>query len=574
MEDYRMNFGWLIVFSLFTFAASILYFYLFSRGQEKFMQYWGISWVSYSCSLLCLMCYFNYPNELFLELRKVIDMSNLLLLLFGSYSFIHIKIPTYWYRFSLYLLLLATICVIYDFDLLSFYLPISVYQLIITVFICYNIWKRWNIVFSERIIAALIFLFWGLNKSIISIVEVFTSITYNFYITEILLSNIVNFCILVIYILYTQKENSFVNNLYKTLVQNSKDTIFYYKLSPYEAFEYISPSIEEITGFPASAFYDNPKLFLNLTDETHREEMVEIFSPKQPYKDLVVMEMCNKNGENFWGEFNCTLIDGSDGNPVAIEGTFRDITRIKSVELEQIKATKSRNTLLSYISHELRTPITSIAGFLTALSDGTMSSTEEKQEAMEIITSKTLTLKKLIDDLDQLSKLETHQFTFNFMSYAAGEVAEMLINGNISDAKSAGFEISIDCDVSRLNKYQLIIDYDRINQVFSNLVSNAIKYSYKEKNLIIKFKIDEAEENFLVSVEDTGIGIKDSNIPYIFDKFFRADADKGKKSIDGRGLGLTLCREIMLAHQGDIYADSTYGYGSTFIFIIPLYKEA
>ncbi|MFQ8603209.1 MAG: hypothetical protein ACLSAO_08975, partial [Anaerovoracaceae bacterium] len=172
-----MNFGWLIIFALFTFAASTLYFYLFSRKQEKFMQYWSISWLAYSCSLLCLLCYFNYPNELFLELRKVIDMFNLLLLLFGSYSFMHIKIPTYWCRFSLYLLLLAIICVIYNFELLSFYLPISIYQLIITIFICYNIWKRWNIILSERIIALIIFLFWGISKSIISIIEVFTNIT-------------------------------------------------------------------------------------------------------------------------------------------------------------------------------------------------------------------------------------------------------------------------------------------------------------------------------------------------------------------------------------------------------------
>ncbi len=567
-----MNFGWLIIFALFTFAASTLYFYLFSRKQEKFMQYWGISWLAYSCSLLCLLCYFNYPNELFLELRKVIDMFNLLLLLFGSYSFMHIKIPTYWYRFSLYLLLLAIICVIYNFELLSFYLPISIYQLIITIFICYNIWKRWNIILSERIIALIIFLFWGISKSIISIIEVFTNITQNFYITEILLSNIVNFCILVIYIVHTQKENNLANDLYKTIVKNSKDAIFYYKLYPYEAFEYISPSIKDITGFAPTAFYENPKLFLNLTDERHSEEMLEIFSSKHPCKDTAVIEMYNKDGKPFWGEFTCTMINDSKNSPIAIEGTFRDITRIKSVELEQINATKSRNNLLSYISHELRTPITSIAGFLTALNDGTMSSDEEKKEAMDIITTKALTLKKLIDDLDQLTKLETHQFTFNFMSYTTGDVTEMLINGSLSDAKSAGFNVSMDYDINTLNKYWIVIDYDRINQVFSNLVSNAIKYSNKEKNLIFKFKIDEAEENFLVSVEDTGIGIKDENIPHIFDRFFRAK-DNNKTSAEGRGLGLTLCKDIMLAHQGDIFAESIYGYGSTFIFIIPLYKE-
>ena len=156
-----MYFSWLVFIALFTFAASTLYFYIFSRKQEKFMQYWGFSWIAYSMSLLCLLCFFASPNDLFLELRKVVDMFNLLLLLFGSYSYTHIKVPTYWYRFSLYLLLLAVICMIYSFDLLSFYLPISIYQLIITAFLCYNIWQKWDIIMAERIIG---FLFMGSDQ--------------------------------------------------------------------------------------------------------------------------------------------------------------------------------------------------------------------------------------------------------------------------------------------------------------------------------------------------------------------------------------------------------------------------
>ena len=144
-----MYFSWLVFIALFTFAASTLYFYIFSRKQEKFMQYWGFSWIA-----------------LFLELRKVVDMFNLLLLLFGSYSYTHIKVPTYWYRFSLYLLLLAVICMIYSFDLLSFYLPISIYQLIITAFLCYNIWQKWDIIMAERIIASVVFFLWGAIKSV------------------------------------------------------------------------------------------------------------------------------------------------------------------------------------------------------------------------------------------------------------------------------------------------------------------------------------------------------------------------------------------------------------------------
>lgn len=571
-----MYFSWLIFIALFTFAASTLYFYIFSRKQEKFMQYWGFSWIAYSMSLLCLLCFFTSQNDIFLELRKVIDMFNLLLLLFGSYSYTHIKVPTYWYRFSLYMLLLAVICMIYSFDLLSFYLPISIYQLIITGFLCYNIWKKWDIIAGERIIASLIFLLWGGIKSVVSIAETLVPITTGYYMTEILMSNLVNFCILVIYVVYTQQESRLASNLYRTVVDNSKDVIFYYKLQPYEAFEYISPSIREVTGYPQSAFYDDPNMFQTLTDGVHAEEIHDLFTAKFPARDHIVIEMVKKDGEAFWGEFTCTVIRSKDTDePVALEGSFRDITTIKSAELDQIHATKSRNMLLSYISHELRTPITSIAGYLTAISDGTVEGEEEKQEAMEIITSKTLILKKLVDDLDQLSKMQTHQFTFDFTLCTITDAADLLITSNVGDARSAGFKVSVDYDEISLAHYWLVLDLARINQVFSNLITNAIKYSDKRREMHITFKVDDAAENFIVSVADKGMGIRESQLAHVFDQFYRAENNQkdGQTRIEGRGLGLTLCREIMLAHQGDIYAESTFGEGSTFTFIIPLYKE-
>ena len=571
-----MYFSWLIFIALFTFAASTLYFYIFSRKQEKFMQYWGFSWIAYSMSLLCLLCFFTSQNDIFLELRKVIDMFNLLLLLFGSYSYTHIKVPTYWYRFSLYMLLLAVICMIYSFDLLSFYLPISIYQLIITCFLCYNIWKKWDIIAGERIIATLIFLLWGGIKSVVSIAETLMPITTGYYMTEILMSNLVNFCILVIYVVYTQQESRLASNLYRTVVDNSKDVIFYYKLKPYEAFEYISPSIREVTGYPQSAFYDDPNMFHTLADDVHAEELHDLFTAKFPARDRIVIEMVKKDGDAFWGEFTCTVIRSKETKePVAIEGSFRDITTIKSAELDQIQATKSRNMLLSYISHELRTPITSIAGYLTAISDGTVDGEEEKQEAMEIITSKTLILKKLVDDLDQLSKMQTHQFTFDFTLCTIPDAADLLITSNVGDARSAGFEVTVDYDEALLAHHWLVLDLARINQVFSNLITNAIKYSDKRREMHITFKVDDAAENFIVSVADKGMGIRESQLAHVFDQFYRAENNQkdGQTRIEGRGLGLTLCKEIMLAHQGDIYAEGTFGEGSTFTFIIPLYKE-
>ena len=180
-----------------------------------------------------------------------------------------------------------------------------------------------------------------------------------------------------------------------------------------------------------------------------------------------------------------------------------------------------------------------------------------------------------MDDLGQLSKIQTHQFTFDFTLCTITDAADLLITSNIGDARAAGFEISIDYDEITLSHYWAVLDLDRINQVFSNLITNAIKYSDAHKEMHITFKVDDAAENFIVSVSDKGMGIRESQLAHVFDQFYRAENNQknGHTQIEGRGLGLTLCKEIMLAHQGDIYAESTFGEGSTFTFIIPLYKE-
>ncbi|NLD18764.1 MAG: PAS domain S-box protein [Clostridiales bacterium] len=560
---------WLLAFSILIFVFSILYFYMFSRKQEQFMQFWGFSWVAYSCSLLCLFIYLVYSKELFLELRKIIDMINILLLLLGAYSFMHVKAPVYWYKFSLYLLLLAGMCMMYGTELLSFYLPISIYQLVITAFLCYNVFKKWDIPRGERIISTASFLFWGAGKAIFSIVEIFNATAFN-YMLEIILSNIVNFCILTIYVVYTRKENDLTNNIYKTIVENTSDAIFYYKLNPEHAFEYISPSIENLTGYSPSFFYNDPNHLMALSLNPNiniLESLISGAKSREPY----VVELARKDGEVFWAEFTSKVIENDSKEPIALEGTLRDVTKFETAEVEHINAINNRNKLLSYISHELRTPITSIAGYLTAISDGTLSSNEDRKEALEIITGKTMTLKRLIDDMDQLSKLENHQFTFEYITCTAGEIAEMLIADNIEHIDDNEFKITLDYNLKELNKWWIIVDRSRINQVFSNLITNALKYSLVKKELHVEFKTDDASEHFIVSVHDCGIGIKDENIPKVFDKFYR-DNDKSLK-IEGRGLGLTICKEIIAAHRGDIYAESTYGQGSTFTFIIPLYME-
>jgi PAS domain S-box-containing protein len=447
-----------------------------------------------------------------------------------------------------------------------------VYQIIVTAFTSYIIIKYWSISRAEKLIALIVFLIWGISKTVLSFATIFLIHSGNAYVIEIILSNIVNFCILTLYAEQMNHKSRLADALYRTVVDNAKDAIFYFRIKPYETFEYVSPSVATLTGYSPSDFYNNPRIYLQLVGENYFNIVDDAFHGNISHTDKQVIPFINKSGETFWGEINFTVLKDEKEEPFAVEGILRDISILKYAELTQIHEKENRNRQLSYISHELRTPLTLIAGYLTAIEDGTLSSEAERNEAMKIITLKTMLLKNLIDDLEQLSKLETHQFTFDFASYTTADITDYLMKENAADIETSGFEVEWIFNHEMLQKHWIIADQNRINQVLSNIIVNSIKYSTDQKKLSISFTLDPSLDNFAVSVRDYGVGIPPDKLPYIFDRFFRDNSNA--PDVSGRGLGLTICREIIIAHGGQITAMSNPGFvGSIFTYTIPLYKE-
>lgn len=236
-------------------------------------------------------------------------------------------------------------------------------------------------------------------------------------------------------------------------------------------------------------------------------------------------------------------------------------------------AKQARDLLLSYISHELKTPITSILGYISALKDGTINSAKERINAMEIISSKALMLEHLINDLFQLSKLESNQFSFNFMHLSILELSKQLIGKHTLDIKSAGIKPVVELDFRTLSGKYIIADPKRIDQVFSNIIFNAIKYTEPGSKIKIKLGTDQDHKNYTVSISDSGTGIPQEDLPYIFDRFFKAHTPVRPGKETGSGLGLTISKEIITAHKGTISAKSNLGKGSTFTFTVPIYYD-
>lgn len=567
MEQYI----WLIVFDILIFATAGVYLTYFRKRNVRPMIVWGFSWLIYGLGILCFILYSVNGIEEFLIIRKVMDMMNIVLMLMGAYTFLHIETPQYWYRFSFYLMILAAIDLVYEMHLLSFYLPVSTYQLVVSVAICRLVIKNWNVSAFSKSIGVGAFFCWGAGKALFSIFEVFSENLAFFVVIEIIMFISVNFCIIIIYMEKTRGNAQMEDNLYKKVVENSSDAIFYFRIKPYQAYEYMSPAIEDLLGYAPNDFYSNPDILKEIAEQEYLDEMAYLLEGEGEPTRVISVELFRKDGKKLWVEISCTAILNREGEVEAMQGSIRDVTDVKTAEVELINMTRSRNTLFSYISHELRTPVTSILGYMTAINDGVFSTEEEKAEAMDVIFTKVGTLKKLVDDIDQLSKLETHQFSFDFQTFNTSELTEMLIAANMGDMLGKGFDVEVKADLRELEHYWIIADNERINQVFMNLLSNAMKYSDEKKKIVVSFSIDEAMANYVVSVKDSGIGIKAEDIPFVFDRFYRAEYNKGR---EGRGLGLTLCREIIGRHQGNIYVDSVFGEGSTFTFIIPLHKES
>lgn len=562
----------ILTFIILTLFMSFVYFYMFARRQELYVRYWGFCWIVYSLSLLFLILSINKAIIELLELRKILDLLNILFLLFGAYAFMHTRIPTYWNRFFLYITMWLLLGMIYKFDSLSMYLPVSMYQVIITAMLCYIVYKYWSVPVVEKGLCISVFLLWGVGKAALSIVEIYYYDVSSLYLMEIIFSNILNFAIFIIYLQKTRDEITIADRLYRIIAENANDAIFYYALKPQPAFTYVSPSIESLTGYTPDEFYQNPRFYLEITDSEHFEDAKAIFSGKQQPHTGSTFLLHHKNGSVFWGEFNSSILY-KDDIPVAVEGIIRDVTRMKNAETQLRSAKQSRDLLLSYVSHELKTPITSIIGYVNALNDGTVATPKGRSDALEIISSKALLLEHLINDLFQLSKLESNQFSFDLMHLSALDLSQQLISKHTLDIKSAGIRPVIELDSKALSGKNIIADPKRIDQVFTNIIFNAIKYTEPKSKIKIKFGTDQDQKNYVVSISDNGVGIPQEDLPYIFDRFYKTHTPTRLGKEPGSGLGLTISKEIITAHKGSISVKSNLGKGSTFTFSIPIYYD-
>ncbi|MEH7417176.1 ATP-binding protein [Neobacillus drentensis] len=235
---------------------------------------------------------------------------------------------------------------------------------------------------------------------------------------------------------------------------------------------------------------------------------------------------------------------------------FHDISEIKKLE-------QMRKDFVANVSHELKTPVTSIKGFTETLLDGAMNNKETLQSFLSIILKESDRLQTLIQDLLDLSKIEQQGFQLNIQMinlYSILQDVLKLLDGK-ADTKNIQLEFQ-----SKQNHAYIKGDFDRLKQVFINLINNAITYT--PVNGKVSIYLLDSDEMVRISIKDTGVGISKEDIPRIFERFYRVDRARSRNS-GGTGLGLAIVKHLIEAHQGSISVKSKLGEGSEFIIELP-----
>ncbi|MCK1991226.1 HAMP domain-containing histidine kinase [Peribacillus muralis] len=264
------------------------------------------------------------------------------------------------------------------------------------------------------------------------------------------------------------------------------------------------------------------------------------------------------------GDLNFETKAASNDEIGQLNRTF-DEMRIKlkeSVKI-QLQYEENRKELLSNISHDLKTPITSIIGYVEGIQDGVANTPQKMEKYLSTIHLKAKDLDSLIDELFLFSKLDLNKEPFTFESVDLNQFIRDYVEEFHLDFLQQGTQI----EWNRMDKPIFVTaDREKLRRVLANLISNCVKYAERDK-VNISISLHEGLEDVVVQVTDNGQGIEPSALPFIFNRFYRAEQSRNSQT-GGSGLGLAIAKQIIREHQGDIWATSEKGKGTSVFFTL------
>ncbi|TFH01710.1 MAG: PAS domain-containing sensor histidine kinase [Calditrichales bacterium] len=349
---------------------------------------------------------------------------------------------------------------------------------------------------------------------------------------------------------------------YRTIFENIQDVFFQIGMDG-QIIE-ISPSIsryanstrEELIGFAIDSIYyqadDYPQLLHALKE-------------KREIQDFEV-RLKDRAGRNVYVSLNAHLVYDKSGESVAIEGSMRDVTVRKKAEQALRDNDRIKSDFVSSVSHELRTPLASILGFSSTILRDKNIDAGLRDEFINIIYQESQRLSKLIEDILNISRIESGRVTYRMHAFSLSPLIAEIIEVHRFQAEE--IDVSLTSRFSE-DDHEIFADPDAIKQVFTNLLGNAVKFTQAGGS--VDCHLYREDQHLILDIQDTGIGIPKGEIDRIFEKFYRVY--RPGLEIKGTGLGLSIVKEILEAHRIKIEIQSEENVGTLCRLVFPAKEE-
>lgn len=241
--------------------------------------------------------------------------------------------------------------------------------------------------------------------------------------------------------------------------------------------------------------------------------------------------------------------------------------KLKESAEENLQSERESKELISNISHDLKTPITAIKGYVEGLRDGIAVTEEKREKYLKTIYNKAVEMDKLIDELTLYSKIDTNRIPYCFDKISVNEFFGDCKDSLMAELESKGVDFIYSNSLEE--NVEFIVDAEQLGRVINNIISNSLKY-HADRKLVVNMRIRDEGDFIRVEIQDNGKGISKNDLPHIFDRLYRADASRNS-AVGGSGIGLSIVKKIIEDHGGRIWAESVEGEGTTMCFVIRKY---
>jgi len=268
-------------------------------------------------------------------------------------------------------------------------------------------------------------------------------------------------------------------------------------------------------------------------------------------------EIILRNKVDHFLQVHGTVLNNASGDLMGAVIVLNDVTRLRRLE-------NVRRDFVANVSHEIKTPLTSIKGFAETLLDGGLDDQNNARKFIDIIAKQSNRLNAIIEDLLILAQLEQEgeRAQIDFIDTVIFEVVDAAIQICLPKSKEKNISVKIDCP----KKLEFKINPDLLEQALVNLIDNAIKYS--DRGSSINVRVEERTDDIMINVTDYGVGIEKKHLPRLFERFYRVDKARSR-DLGGTGLGLSIVKHIAQVHRGRVQVESTPGKGSSFRIYLP-----